>query len=67
MRAQIAICCRFQSHFNTFIGGRGSGKSTVLESIRIAARQDKSLEEDAPETLRVLTNSVRSLPINTVE
>ncbi len=50
----------FNPHFNTFIGGRGSGKSTVLESIRIAARQDKSLEEDAPETFESF-NKFRSL------
>lgn len=34
----------FHPHFNSFIGGRGAGKSTVLESIRIASRLDKNLQ-----------------------
>lgn len=42
----------FNPHFNAFIGGRGSGKSTVLESIRIAGRQGGSLKEGSPETYR---------------
>ena len=35
----------FHPHFNALIGGRGSGKSTALESIRIAARRVRDLEE----------------------
>lgn len=35
----------FHPLFNTVIGGRGTGKSTALESIRIAARRDGELEE----------------------
>jgi len=35
-------------HFNAVIGGRGTGKSTVLESIRIGARCDLELETEAP-------------------
>lgn len=35
-------------HFNSIIGGRGAGKSTILESIRIAARRDQNLETEAP-------------------
>jgi ABC-type lipoprotein export system ATPase subunit/histidinol phosphatase-like PHP family hydrolase len=31
-------------HFNSIIGGRGTGKSTVLESIRIVTRRDKEVE-----------------------
>lgn len=31
-------------HFNAVIGGRGTGKSSLLESIRIGARRDKELE-----------------------
>ncbi len=31
-------------HFNAIIGGRGTGKSTLLESIRIAARRENELE-----------------------
>lgn len=38
----------FHPHFNAIIGGRGSGKSTVLESIRIASRQDQNLANEAP-------------------
>ncbi len=35
-------------HFNAIIGGRGTGKSTVLESIRIAARRVQELADRAP-------------------
>ena len=35
-------------HFNSVIGGRGTGKSTILESIRIALRHDQSLATEAP-------------------
>lgn len=35
----------FSPKFNAIIGGRGSGKSTVLESIRIAARRESELNE----------------------
>lgn len=34
--------------FNSVIGGRGTGKSTVLESIRIASRRDRILTVEAP-------------------
>ena len=34
---------RLHPHFNFIIGGRGSGKSTVFESIRIALRCDQEL------------------------
>ena len=36
---------RFHPHFNAIIGGRGSGKSTALESVRIAARRGDELDE----------------------
>lgn len=35
-------------HFNAVIGGRGTGKSTVLESIRIVSRRDQNLALEAP-------------------
>ena len=35
-------------HFNSIIGGRGTGKSTVLESIRIVTRRDHNLAIEAP-------------------
>lgn len=35
-------------HFNSVIGGRGTGKSTILESIRIASRRDQNLAMEAP-------------------
>lgn len=38
---------QFHPHFNAVIGGRGSGKSTALESIRIASRRDKLLTIEA--------------------
>ncbi len=31
-------------HFNSVIGGRGTGKSTILESVRIAARRENELK-----------------------
>lgn len=35
-------------HFNAVIGGRGTGKSTILESIRIVSRRDQYLGTEAP-------------------
>ncbi len=35
----------FHPGFNAIIGGRGSGKSTVLDSVRLAARRDGELKE----------------------
>jgi ABC-type lipoprotein export system ATPase subunit len=35
----------FHPRFNALIGGRGSGKSTILDSIRIAARREGELNE----------------------
>lgn len=35
-------------HFNSVIGGRGTGKSTILESIRIVSRRDQNLATEAP-------------------
>ena len=35
-------------HFNSVIGGRGTGKSTLLESIRIVTRRDQSLAIESP-------------------
>lgn len=39
---------KFHPHFNSVIGGRGSGKSTILESIRIASRRIQGLAGEAP-------------------
>lgn len=41
-------------HFNAVIGGRGTGKSTVLESIRIGARRDLELATEAPKVKKEL-------------
>jgi predicted ATPase len=38
---------QFHPHFNAIIGGRGSGKSTALESIRIATRRGHELDNTA--------------------
>ena len=35
-------------HFNSVIGGRGTGKSTIIESIRIVSRRDQNLATEAP-------------------
>ncbi len=39
---------RLHPHFNAVIGGRGTGKSTILESIRIVSRRDQNLATEAP-------------------
>ncbi|MBF0234738.1 MAG: hypothetical protein HQK65_17110 [Desulfamplus sp.] len=39
---------RLHPHFNAVIGGRGTGKSTILESIRIVSRRDQNLANEAP-------------------
>jgi ABC-type lipoprotein export system ATPase subunit/histidinol phosphatase-like PHP family hydrolase len=39
---------QFHPHFNSIIGGRGTGKSTVIESIRIVTRRDRNLATEAP-------------------
>ncbi len=44
----------FHPHFNAVIGGRGTGKSTVLESIRIASRRDQNLGIEAPRVKEAL-------------
>ncbi len=42
------FCIQLHPHFNSVIGGRGTGKSTILESIRIASRRDQDLANEAP-------------------
>lgn len=42
----------FNPHQTSLIGGRGSGKSTVVESLRIALSQDKSLDPSLPKVQR---------------
>ena len=39
---------KLHPHFNSIIGGRGTGKSTILESIRIVSRRDQNLATEAP-------------------
>ncbi len=34
--------------FNAIIGGRGTGKSTLIESVRIVSRRDQDLQIEAP-------------------
>lgn len=46
----------FHPHFNALIGGRGTGKSTVIESIRIASRRDMNLDKIAPSINKDLIN-----------
>ena len=41
-------------HFNVVIGGRGVGKSTVLEATRIVTRRDQQLASEAPDIKREL-------------
>ena len=44
----------FHPHFNSIIGGRGAGKSTVIESARIVTRRDQALASEAPEIKKQL-------------
>ncbi len=37
----------FSPHFSAIIGGRGSGKSTIIESLRVATQHDKDLDNTA--------------------
>ena len=46
-------------HFNSLIGGRGTGKSTIIEAIRIASRCDRNLESQAPEVSKQLKEFMR--------
>jgi ABC-type lipoprotein export system ATPase subunit/predicted metal-dependent phosphoesterase TrpH len=39
---------KLHPHFNSVIGGRGTGKSTILESVRIVSRRDQNLVTEAP-------------------
>jgi len=39
------LTLQFNPFFNAIIGGRGSGKSTILESIRIASRREDELQD----------------------
>ena len=39
---------KLHPQFNTIIGGRGTGKSTILESIRIVSRYDQNLDSEVP-------------------
>ena len=44
--------CNFSPFLNTIIGGRGTGKSTILEFIRLVMRRDRDLRSpNVPETL----------------
>lgn len=42
--ANHPFAMKFHPHFNVLIGGRGTGKSTVLESIRVTGRREAGLE-----------------------
>jgi len=54
------FCCRFNPWLNTIIDGRGTGKSTVIEFLRIALnRKDElptSLEEDFAKYSKISIN-----------
>ena len=45
---QYPFVARFSTQFNSIIGGRGAGKSTILESIRIVSNHHHNLEKEAP-------------------
>jgi ABC-type lipoprotein export system ATPase subunit len=45
-------------HFNAIIGGRGTGKSTVIESIRIAMEKDNSIHTDLMTDLKIFKGNI---------
>lgn len=49
----------FHPYFNAIIGGRGSGKSTIIESIRIVSRRDQKLAIEAPRIKEELDRFIR--------
>ncbi len=52
--------CDFNPFLNAIIGGRGTGKSTLLEFIRLVLRRDRDIHE----TLKVDSNKYYSLDDN---
>ena len=46
---QTALECNFSLFLNAIIGGRGTGKSTLLEFIRLVLRRDKDIHETLKE------------------
>jgi len=44
----LPFVTQLHPHFNSVIGGRGTGKSTILESIRIVSRRIQNLASEAP-------------------
>ncbi|MEN9480077.1 MAG: hypothetical protein RLZZ298_1472 [Pseudomonadota bacterium] len=51
-RGKEAALLKFNPYFNAVIGGRGTGKSTVVHALRLAYRREKELEpsSDAGQT-----------------
>lgn len=49
-RAQSPLSVRFSPWYTALIGGRGSGKSTVVEALRLALGRDVDLEDLEPES-----------------
>ena len=47
MGRSAPLCCQFSPFLNAIIGGRGTGKSTMLEFMRLVLRR----EEDLPDAL----------------
>ena len=48
--------CRFNRSLNAIIGGRGTGKSTLLEFMRLALRRDQEIPETLEEESRQYFN-----------
>ncbi len=46
-KSELPCMLEFSSNFNSIIGGRGTGKSTIVESIRIALRRDKNITQES--------------------
>lgn len=54
------LVLQLHPHFNSIIGGRGAGKSTILESIRIVSRRDQNLATEAPRVKDELDKFMKS-------
>jgi hypothetical protein len=48
----VTFTCKFNPWLNTIIGGRGTGKSTLLEFLRITLRRDNELPEALQEDFK---------------
>ncbi|WP_062569082.1 anti-phage protein Ppl [Pseudoalteromonas arabiensis] len=56
----------FSPFYNALIGSRGSGKSTIVESIRIALRKENGLPSSVSENLRKFKSIDNGMDLNSI-